>query len=108
MKRRIALICASNQNRSMEAHSLFLKREVPKVSSFGTNGRVKLPGPAPDKPIVFDFGVTYEQIYEDLKSQDEQLCVFSSSLSLLAPQKFVSCLLLSHAVVISRYYFHTI
>ena len=33
---RIALVCLSNLNRSMEAHNLFLKNGIRNVSSFGS------------------------------------------------------------------------
>ena len=39
----IAVVCASNQNRSMNAHSL-LKESGYKVESYGTSSHVKLPG----------------------------------------------------------------
>jgi len=70
---RIAMICASNQNRSMEAHSLFNKKGYTQVSSFGTNVKVKLPGPSADRPLIYDFGTPYSQIADDLKKQDEEL-----------------------------------
>lgn len=34
---------------------------------------MKLPGPAPDKPNVYDFGVSYEQMYQDLLTKDKVL-----------------------------------
>jgi len=90
------MICASNMNRSMEAHSLFLKKGFKNLASFGTNGRVKLPGPAADKPIVYDFGTPYTQIAEDLRQQDEELYTQKGLLYMLdrnckvkkAPQRF--------------------
>lgn len=43
------------------------------VRSFGTGTHVKLPGPAPDKPNVYDFKTTYEQMYSDLVRKDKEL-----------------------------------
>eukprot|EP01122_Echinamoeba_exundans_P007579 TRINITY_DN2360_c1_g1_i1.p1 TRINITY_DN2360_c1_g1~~TRINITY_DN2360_c1_g1_i1.p1 ORF type:complete len:198 (+),score=51.97 TRINITY_DN2360_c1_g1_i1:38-631(+) len=68
---RIALICASNQNRSMETHDLLVKKGFRRVQSFGTNSQVKLPGTAADKPNAYTFATTYKEIYEDLKKKDE-------------------------------------
>lgn len=43
------------------------------VRSFGTGTHVKLPGPAPDKPNIYDFKTTYEQMYNDLVRKDKDL-----------------------------------
>lgn len=42
------------------------------VKSFGTGDKVKLPGNAPDRPNIYDFGTTYEEIYNDLLTKDKQ------------------------------------
>lgn len=34
---------------------------------------MKLPGPAPDKPNVYDFKTTYDQMYNDLLRKDKEL-----------------------------------
>lgn len=68
----IAVICSSNMNRSMEAHN-FLAKKGFQVQSFGTGDKVKLPGSAADKPNIYDFGITYEEIYQDLMSKDKSL-----------------------------------
>lgn len=73
--RHIAVICASNQNRSMETHNLFVEKGIPNVSSYGTGSQIKLPGPSRTQPNVYDFGISYREIYEDLMSKDAQLCV---------------------------------
>jgi len=78
---RFALVCASNQNRSMEAHSRLLKNGF-NVCSYGTGAHVKLPGPARDKPNIFSFGTPYKQIYEELKEQNYNLYVSSFICSL--------------------------
>ncbi|VDN03921.1 unnamed protein product [Thelazia callipaeda] len=95
-KLRIAVSCSSNMNRSMEAHSFLQKRGF-NVESFGSGSQVKLPGPTPDRPNCYDFGVaTYEYIYNDLKQKDSQLYTQNGLLNMLdrnrrikdMPQKF--------------------
>ena len=43
------------------------------VRSFGSGDKVKLPGTALEKPNVYDFGVPYSEIYEDLSAKDKNL-----------------------------------
>jgi RNA polymerase II subunit A C-terminal domain phosphatase SSU72 len=72
---RIALVCASNQNRSVEAHALLLSKGYRNIYSYGTSQKCKLPGPSIDRPNVYAFGTPYRQIYEDLKLQNPELYV---------------------------------
>lgn len=69
---RIAVVCSSNQNRSMEAHNVLIKKGF-NVRSFGSGNQVKLPGPSPTQPNIYDFNTTYEQMYQDLLSKDKSL-----------------------------------
>lgn len=43
------------------------------VRSFGTGANVKLPGATPDRPNVYDFDTTYEEMAADLLAKDRQL-----------------------------------
>ena len=69
---KIAVVCSSNQNRSMEAHQVLCKKGF-NVRSFGSGNMVKLPGPSFDKPNVYDFNVTYDEMYSDLTNKDKAL-----------------------------------
>nr|XP_025878059.1 RNA polymerase II subunit A C-terminal domain phosphatase SSU72 isoform X1 [Oryza sativa Japonica Group] len=71
-KMRFAMVCSSNMNRSMEAHSL-LGRAGLDVASYGTGTHVKLPGPSLHEPNVYDFGTPYNVIYDDLRRKDPDL-----------------------------------
>ncbi|PRP78511.1 hypothetical protein PROFUN_13529 [Planoprotostelium fungivorum] len=70
---RVAMVCASNQNRSMEAHALLVQKNVPNVRSFGTSQHCKLPGPSIDKPNIYPFGTPYRRILEELRQQNPEL-----------------------------------
>jgi len=41
------------------------------VLSFGTGDKIKLPGPSVSQPNVYDFGTSYEEIYQDLAKKDK-------------------------------------
>jgi hypothetical protein len=55
---------------------LFCSKKGFHVKSYGTGDKVKLPGPAPDKPNCYEFGITYEEIYQDLLVKDKTLYPF--------------------------------
>lgn len=74
-KLRFCTVCASNQNRSMEAHLRLSTAASPfPVISFGTGSLVRLPGPSITQPNVYNFNSTsYSQMYDELLSKDERL-----------------------------------
>jgi len=67
---RLAVVCSSNMNRSMEAHARLHKKGY-NVLSFGTGDKIKLPGPSVNQPNVYEFGTSYEEIYQDLAKKDK-------------------------------------
>ncbi|GJQ70477.1 Ssu72 [Trypoxylus dichotomus] len=95
---KIAVICSSNMNRSMEAHA-FLAKKGFYVKSFGTGDKVKLPGSAADKPNVYDFGISYDEIHTDLLNKDRALYTQNGLLHTLDrnrrikshPERFQEC-----------------
>lgn len=69
------------------------------MKSFGTGDKVKLPGVAPDRPNVYDFGCSYEEIYQDLLNKDKSFYTQNGLLHMLdrnkrikpGPERFQTC-----------------
>ncbi|KAJ9063878.1 RNA polymerase II subunit A C-terminal domain phosphatase [Entomophthora muscae] len=92
---KFSIVCSSNQNRSMAAHALFKQRGL-SVSSYGTGSKVRLPGPSIHQPKVYDFGIPYDTMYQELKATNQRLYTDNGVLELLernrsvklAPERF--------------------
>eukprot|EP00298_Acanthocystis_sp_HF-20_P000744 c11078_g1_i1.p1 GENE.c11078_g1_i1~~c11078_g1_i1.p1 ORF type:complete len:193 (+),score=92.25 c11078_g1_i1:35-613(+) len=92
---KVAVVCASNQNRSMEAHDALLKLGFD-TYSYGTGSAVKLPGQTVDRPVTYKFGTPYKTMYDELKETDVDTYTQNGVLAMLernsrvklAPERF--------------------
>ncbi|KAK2756962.1 RNA polymerase II subunit A C-terminal domain phosphatase [Arachnomyces sp. PD_36] len=88
-KLKFCTVCASNQNRSMEAHlKLATAPASYPVISFGTGSQVRLPGPSITQPNVYHFNNTsYAQIYDELFAKDPRLYRNNGLLNMIGRNK---------------------
>ncbi|KAF1816181.1 Ssu72-like protein [Eremomyces bilateralis CBS 781.70] len=81
-------VCASNNNRSMEAHRR-LSPFFPTIS-FGTGSLVRLPGPSITQPNIYSFNKTaYARIHDELASKDPRLYRANGLLPMLERNKSI-------------------
>ncbi|KAI0521529.1 RNA polymerase II subunit A C-terminal domain phosphatase SSU72 [Xylaria bambusicola] len=88
-KLKFCTVCASNQNRSMEAHLRLAQANYP-VISFGTGSLVRLPGPTIHQPNVYPFNkVSYDTMYKELDRKDHRLYTANGLLNMLGRNRQV-------------------
>ncbi|KAI1186370.1 RNA polymerase II subunit A C-terminal domain phosphatase SSU72 [Nemania serpens] len=88
-KLKFCTVCASNQNRSMEAHLRLAQANYP-VISFGTGSLVRLPGPTIHQPNVYPFNkVSYDTMYKELDGKDHRLYTANGLLNMLGRNRQV-------------------
>jgi len=92
----VALVCQSNNNRSVETHHVLSSNGYKFVFSYGIGAKVRMPGEKPNTPNVFDFGTPYMQMYHELRKRNQGLYTQNGCLAMLqrnaqvkaAPERF--------------------
>ena len=95
---RVAVVCMSNVNRSMEAHRVLRKNGF-HVRSFGAGSHVRLPGGPRKPPVLYDFSTPYKRMHSDLSSKDQKHYQRNGVLRILrrnerikpGPERFQEC-----------------
>ncbi|XDC83036.1 hypothetical protein R6Z07F_014211 [Ovis aries] len=95
---RVAVVCMSNVNRSMEAHRVLRKNGF-HVRSFGAGSHVRLPGGPRQPPVLYDFSTPCKKMHGDLSSKDQKHYQRNGVLRILrrnerikpGPERFQEC-----------------
>ncbi|XP_057551088.1 RNA polymerase II subunit A C-terminal domain phosphatase SSU72 like protein 3-like [Hippopotamus amphibius kiboko] len=95
---RVAVVCMSNTNRSMEAHRI-LRNKGFTVRSFGAGSHVRFPRLSPNQPVVYDFSTSYKKMCKDLSCIDGKYYKRNGVLHILKrnerikpyPERFQEC-----------------
>lgn len=117
-KLRFAVVCASNMNRSMEAHNFLGKKgilnlETKKglllicvqgynIESYGTGNMIKIPGKSEREPNAYPFGTSYDFIYNDLKTKDQELYTKNGMLHIMERNRRIKVRKKTAMVLITR------
>jgi len=66
-----------------------LQKKGYNVLSFGTGDKIKLPGPSVNQPNVYEFGTSYEEIYQDLAKKDKVMYKQNGILHMLERNRII-------------------
>ena len=83
-------MCLSSFNTCPSVHVHHCSKKGFDVRSYGTGSVVKLPGPGPEQPNVYEFGTTYQFMYEDLYRKDPHLYLSAPDSRLAQSSKAVA------------------
>ncbi|XP_059785479.1 RNA polymerase II subunit A C-terminal domain phosphatase SSU72 like protein 3-like [Balaenoptera ricei] len=95
---RVAVVCMSNMNRSMEALSILMKKGF-SIRSFGMGSLVRFPRLAPKEPVAYDFSTSYKMMHKDFSCKDRKYYKGNGVLHILGrnerikphPERFQEC-----------------
>ena len=103
-KLRFAVVCSSNMNRSMEAHN-FLQKKGYNIQSYGTGNMIKIPGKSEREPNTYPFGTTYDFIFEDLKTKDQELYTKNGMLHIMERNRRIKVRVIDIKSLVSYFLF---